>query len=150
MVIRNKRGWIKIIESFTAIIIIMAVFLIVLNDQYTTNSNDTSDKIYDAETTILYSVVGDVAMKKEILNASTSEIRQDINSITPRAGVKIEEATPSYLKCTPRICEISWECDMIPDPNNPYSNNIYAQAITVRDSKNPDNARILKIFCEII
>ena len=136
----NKKGWIKIVEAFVSIMIIMSVLLIVINKEYVGKS-DASEKIYEAETSILYSIVADDILRKEILNVDSSVE----NAITLNLQDKISQATPDYLTCNGVVCEEGGACNFVGLPDQ----NIYSQSIIVRDQDNLINSKVFKIFCWI-
>jgi len=135
--INNKRGWIKIIEAFTAILIIMSILLVVINKEYAGKS-DASAKIYEIELTIIQSVVVDDALKSQIFS-----IQPAVNleyTTPPEIQTRIEESTPSYLTCVGLICEETGDCNL---GQVPGGKDIYTQSIILRE----EVVRKLKLFC---
>lgn len=144
---RNRRGWIKIIEVFTAIMIIMSVLLVVINKEYI-DQGKASERIYDAEISILYSIATDYILKQKIFQEST--IPNDVVD-------KIEKATPSYLNCAGITCDQEEESTCEFGENIiPQNKEIYSQSIKLRYTPSQGNSqgatplsKILKISCWI-
>ncbi|GAJ11607.1 unnamed protein product, partial [marine sediment metagenome] len=67
---KNKRGWIRIVEAFVAILLVTGVLLVIINKQYI-GKDDISAKVYDVELSILREIQSDTALRDSILQAGT-------------------------------------------------------------------------------
>ena len=70
---KNKRAWIKIVEAFVAILLVVSVLLIVLNEGYI-EKNDISLKVYEIELSILREIQSNNSLRADILNIEKSEL----------------------------------------------------------------------------
>lgn len=137
--IKNKRGWIKIVEAFTAVLLIMTVVIIVIDRGYA-EKNDVSKKIYETQIQLL----GEIISNFDITTASEEDIDEYLN---PSEG---KSRVPNYMECVPLICSLE-------DLENPcngeeivggYEGNIYVQTALVLDENDVEsNDRQLKLFC---
>lgn len=127
----NKKGWLKIVEAFVAILLIMVVALIVISSGQT-GQQDVSEKIYEAEVNVM----------KEVFSTYTAEEIADIEK-EPEIGTYINNRIPNYLQCETRVCDINdEECEPITQLAEDES--LYVQIIPVIEAD-----KKLKLFCWI-
>ena len=137
---KDKKGWIRIVEAFVAILLITGVVLIVLDKEYI--RKDTSKEIYDVENAILKEIQLDDSLRQDIL-ASIGEIYSD-EAIFPLSIINsVEVQKPSYLDCKEKICDINSLC-LIPIQEN---KNVYAQSVIITATNTQYNPKQLKLFC---
>src|SRR3989344_493349 len=65
-IIYDKRGWIRVVEAFVAILLIVGVLLFVINKGYI-GKKDISKQVYDAEISVLREIELDDNLREEIL-----------------------------------------------------------------------------------
>jgi hypothetical protein len=137
----NKRGWIRVIEAFVAVLLITGVLLVFLNKRYI-SGDDGSEKIYGEESTILREIQVEDSLRGEILNQSLS-LPTEWNNMPLGVKNRIEIQTPNYLKCEGKICEISDDClhTLTSDES------IYAKSVIISSNNSLYNPRQLKLFC---
>ena len=124
--VRGKRGWLKIVEAFVAIMLIMVTALIII-DGRSSEEVDISDKIYDAEIRILEDVV-------EKYKSS-----EDKETYDTKLQDDIDKKTPSYLSCLGNLCIIGG-CTI---PGEiPEKENIYVQSMVILEEN-----KELKLYC---
>ncbi|MBU0894934.1 MAG: hypothetical protein KKF48_03470 [Nanoarchaeota archaeon] len=134
--IKNKKGWIKIVEAFIAILLITSVALIIISKSDVTNSG-VSKKIYNLEKSILKEIQLNDSLRSDVLRISLS---QGINNT-------IDQKIPSYLKCEARICStIQEECQVESSPMR----NLYVQSTIISANLTQYTPKQLKIFCWVI
>jgi len=142
---KNKKGWIKIVEAFFAIMLIMAVLLVVINKGYI-GGKDISKKVYSAQLSILREIELDDILREEILNVKNLPIEENDDGFPPSVKTRIDERLPNYLKCEAKICELDKICAI----DNSQVKDIYAQSVAiVADSENY-YPRQLKLFCWVV
>ena len=122
----NKKGWIKIVEAFVAIMLIVAVVLIIVDRTYI-QEQDISERIYNVETEILEEI--GLNYKADILSGNEGEIFQ-----------YVQTRTPDYLGCESKICNLNGECQI----NLDESKNLYVQSLLVIGD---EEDKVLKLFC---
>ena len=138
MVMKNKRGWIRIVEAFVAILLISGTLLIVLNKGYLKNK-DISSKVYDSQISVLREIELNDELRNEILNIPglpTENISANVTN-------KILDRIPTYLECKAKICKMDRICELNSYPNK----NVYAQAVAISATSKKYAPRQLKLFC---
>ena len=104
---KNKRGWIKIVEAFTSILLIAGALIIIINS-IGLHVPDSSLQVYDTEYAILKEIQLDNNLRGKILSATIppSIVSSEFTSINGLDGVKskIEDRAPKYLKCVAKLC----------------------------------------------
>lgn len=137
---RNKKAWVKIVEAFTAVLLIASVLLIVIN-QGNIGKEDVSSQIYDVEVAMLREIQLDDNLRTEILDTTSSaEVSEEI---APLTWNRIQDRIPDYLICKAKICDIGEDCELSELPNQ----NIYAQTVAITAILEVYDPKQLKLFC---
>jgi hypothetical protein len=141
----NKKGWIKIVEAFVAILLIVGVLLIVI-DRGDVGKKDISSQIYDIEVAILREIQLNDALRNEILSV-TPPIELTEENVA-QTWNKINNRIPSYLDCKAKICEMEQICELEEYPEK----NIYVQTVLITTTLDIEEIkyRQLKLFCWLI
>jgi len=74
---KNKRGWIKIVEAFVAVLLIAGVVLIIIDKEYL-KKEDISSEVYDTELKILKEIQLNNTLRENILTASPLPVNWDV------------------------------------------------------------------------
>lgn len=135
---KNKKGWIRIVEAFVAILLIAGVLLIVINQGYI-GKKDISEKVYGVEISILREIELNDQMRNELLFVDLSVTHEPPSSVKN----KISNSIPDYLSCDSRICPLNEICTL----EGPAETNVYAQSVAITANLSTYNPRQLKIFC---
>jgi hypothetical protein len=134
---KGKQGWIKIVEAFIAILLVAGVLLFVINKGYIGKS-DISDRVYQAQISILREIELDDNLRTQILNAELEgDVPQDVLD-------KIEQRKPDYLTCVAKICKMDVICE---SGETPLEKDIYAQPVAITTDSESFDPRQLKLFC---
>ncbi len=143
---KNKKGWIEIVEAFTAMLLIAIVILILLKGSYS-NEEDLSDRIYNVELSILREIQFNDDLRIDILNAEgTLPIQWETTLFPQSVRDKITNRTPEYLNCFGIICNSTSVC--IKD--NLGKKDIYAQSVLINPTTGGEETwRRIKLFCYI-
>ena len=144
---RNKRGWIKIVEAFIAVLLIAGVLLFVINKGYI-GKKDISEQVYKIQLSILREIELNSSLRFQILDAPNQTIANGMILIPVPDDVKnkIHERMPSSLICTSAICPLGDACP-IPDEYYSANKDVYAQAVAIAAETDKYNPRQLKLFC---
>lgn len=146
--VTNKRGWIKIVEAFVAILLIIGVLLILINKGYI--GEDISLKIYEAQISILRGIQVDSNLRMNILNTDENNLAIEWEDFEfqglENVKNKIIEQTPDYLNCMAKICKLNDSC-LLNDIDKPDNKEIYAQPTTISANYLTFSPRQLKLFC---
>jgi len=140
---KNKKGWIKIVEAFVAILLVMGVILIVIDKGYI-KKRDISSEVYSAEISILREIQLNDTLRKDILNAGPPlPINWSDGNFPLNIKNKITNRAPNYLECEAKICEMEKICTMGGDSEK----DIYAQSVIITTTLTELDYRQLKLFC---
>ena len=146
MVMKNKRGWIEIVESFSGILLIAVILIIIISGSQRERP-DTSLQIYDSEYAILRDVQLSPEFRDDILGVSTLPVQWvNFGNANNLDGVKkrIISNIPAYLDCEAKICSLNDACTM---DSVVAGKNIYVQSAMISANANGYNPRKLKLFC---
>jgi len=148
MVGKNKKGWIRIVEAFIALLLIMGVLLFVIN-RGGFGGDDLSNEIYKVQVSVLREIETDASLREVILKENlANKLPIPWINFTDETGLlpvkqRIEERMPEYLECEGMLCELDTICNL-----DSYSEkDIYAQAVAITADKKNYQPRQLKIFC---
>ena len=119
--ITNKRGWIRVVEAFVAVLIVTGFVLIALNRGYI--GNDISTQVYELEYSTLKEIATNDSIRTDILELTDIPIESNIQSFPRSINDKVKERIPNYLECTSKICALEDLCALSTFPKN---KNIYA------------------------
>lgn len=144
--VNNKKGWIKIVEAFLSVIMIVSILMLILSRDYT-KEKDFSEEIYEKEETILREIQFNSLLRKDILKTPESDLPINWEDFYLK-GVgeirnKIEDKEPVYLDCKAKICKIEDDCSF----NAGIFKNVYASSIPLFADFEIYNPRQLKLFC---
>ena len=139
----NKKGWIKIVEAFVAVLLVTGVVLISINSGYV-ETKDISSEVYGIELSILREIKLNNTLKDYILIAEPP-LDWNNESFPQEVKNKIDARTPNYLNCEAKICSIDGTCDI----ERYFDKNIYAQSVTIAPTLTQIDPvyRKLKLFC---
>lgn len=142
---KEKRGWIRIVESIMAILLIAAVVLIAIRYSQT-GSSDISSNVYETESAMINQVQVNQTLRNEIVGipALTLPILwSQFVSVAPNTENEINQTTPSYLECQGQICSTSDSCLL----KNPPDKTVYSESVLITANLTEYNPKVLKIFC---
>lgn len=145
MVIKNKKGWIRIVEAFVAILLVAGVLLIVINQGYI-GKKDLSSQIYGVEISILREIQLNDTLRDDVLNAGEPPVGWDNATFPQSIKDKIIERVPNYLDCKSQICWMDEICELDEYPEK----DVYAQSVaitTTLETPEEQQLRQLKFFC---
>ncbi|MFH1801365.1 MAG: hypothetical protein ABH804_00830 [archaeon] len=138
----NRRGWIRIIEAFTAVLLIAGVSLLVINEGNITGIK--SSKVYDLEISIIQEIQHSNDLRDAVLDATLPVEWEDFDSEgLTEVKNKIYEKSESYLECEAKLCELDDACVF----SKTIEKNVYAQRGFFSASASKYSPRQLKIFC---
>ena len=140
---KNKKAWIKIVEAFTAVLLVTIVLLIIINSEYI-KREDISTRIYNIQVSILREIQFNDTLRIEILDVASVPVEWD--DFPQNLKNKIIERTPNYLECNARICSPEDLCDF----TGTIDKDIYAESIIISATlESGYKPKQLKLFCWI-
>jgi hypothetical protein len=148
--LNQKRGWIRIVEAFVAIMLIMGVALVVISQGYF-SSGDTSEKIYDAQKAVLRQIELDDSLRESILTATpdTGSGKPGYYIVPTGVNATINNYLQdyAYLECVTLICDLDIVCSLDPFPEKAKGKDVYAQPVAITSTLNTFELRQIKLFC---
>lgn len=146
MVIKNhgKRGWIRIVEAFTAIMLVTAVLLIIF-DKDEGSEEPFSKKIFEQEQGILRHIELNNSLREDVLSISYDSLPANLTNFPERLKNSIISRVPSYLDCDAKICALGSECTH----DFGFEKEVYVQKAIISSSLDSYSLRELKLFCSM-
>ncbi|MCX6746546.1 MAG: hypothetical protein NTU63_00225 [Candidatus Pacearchaeota archaeon] len=141
---RDKKGWIRIVEAFVSILLITGVVLVVLNKGYIVKE-DISERVYQAELSILRGIQTNDELRVEIIQAGEPlPIEwEEFEAKVPNLKAEIISRTPNYLSCIGKICKMNEICTLEENKNQ----DVFVQSVTIAATLEEVKYRQLKLFC---
>jgi len=139
--VKNKRGWIRIIEAFFAVILIMGVVLVVVSKE--PSLDESSKKIYSEVNSILQAAELNQSLRGYILGIENVYLPMEWVDLDENLKNFIGGQTPNYLDCSAKICEINVRCTSDQDTNA----DVYANSVGVYANKSVYSPKQLRLFC---
>ncbi|MBU3912829.1 MAG: hypothetical protein KKE50_01920 [Nanoarchaeota archaeon] len=125
--IRNKRGWIKIVEAFIAIILIASIMLTVYSKQPTRTKNEEIIKVEDS---ILNEISQSEALRQDVLDSNNLSI-----------SLFIQSKMPPNLNFTAKICAVDDVCGL-----DVYRKEVYARERIISSTLTEYSPKKLRLF----
>lgn len=140
--VKNKRGWVRIIEVFISITLVAMIVLILVDENIP--RDDLSDKVSSMEISILKEIRINESLRGEILNANIPTNWSDFESggLTGVKG-KIEDSKFSVLECEAKICSLEDQCSQ--DSN--ITKDVYARSGVFSANIDIYSPRQMSLFC---
>jgi hypothetical protein len=141
---KNKRGWIRIVEAFVAVLIITGLVLVIIGSSYT-KEDDPSNEIYQIEEGILRDIQGNYSLRTQLLNTTYPLPLNHGGTcyISSKTCSKIDFEKPSWLTCIVNTCAISDPCPGL----FTQQKDVYARSVIISSNTTAYNPRQLKLFC---
>lgn len=139
---KSRKGWIRIVEAFVAILLMTGVVIIVLNKGEFQREN-ISSTVHNVELSILREIQLSDLLREEILGTNGTVEWESFPAQVPKIKSKIESRAPGYLECVAKICDITDPCSLAGDEEK----NIYAESVIITSNLEIFNPRLLKLFC---
>ena len=140
---KNKKAWIKIVESFIAILMIVSVLsVIVVKDLV--RKPDNIETIYEEQFHVLQKIQVNSSLRQEIVELSAIPMESTNSSFPFNSEAIINSTNLRDFNCSLKICVPNSDCSL----SNPVSDKeIYAKSIIIDSDLNTYNPRELAIFC---
>jgi len=146
--IKEKKGLIKIIEAFIAILIISGVMIFIYTTQI--KKPDISEKIEKIQIIILEKIAEDGELRAAVLGGSSDDSSPDAinNRITINNTINdlIEKLSPGDYTFLFKICDLDDICGL--DFSSKYytENEIYVKERSISSTLNKYNPKKIRIF----
>ena len=152
---RNRKGWLRIVEAFTTVLLVSIVLLLILNRSSFTEAEKT-EQILDREYAILREIqlnntlrdfMFDVELESEVFDAPEEILWADfaIDEGLNKVRLKIEQRTPAQLNCSAKLCTIDSTCSF--EFEEDFEKSIYSRSSLISANITEYKPRVLKLFC---
>ena len=138
--LKNKSGFIRIIEAFAMILIITGILLTVLNKGYISKS-DNSEKIYEKEQAILRGIQLNNSLRNEIL--ASDNLPVEWKNFPPNLKNEVTSEAAINFECEAKICRLNEICGL----SKEIEKEIYVQKTIITANLTKYSPRKLKVFC---
>lgn len=143
--IKNKKGWMRLVEAFVAIVLLTSVLLIVTSSNSSPKSK-FNDEISQRQVAVLRDIQLNDSLRAEILNINIDALPvewEDFESEAPLVRERIEFLSPEELDCSAKICIINEPCIL----DDSSGKEVYAKSVIITANAEYYSPRQLKLFC---
>lgn len=142
----NKRAWIRIVESFFAILLIAGILLVVLDTYY--SDDDISEDIYIFQEGVLNGVKINSDLRTGILSVPLENLPVEWEYIQNEESLNslenyLVERVPDYLDCEFIICDVSSICVL----NKSVERELFGKSTILSAEGALSEPRTLSLFC---
>lgn len=127
---KNKKAWLRIVEAFIALIVIIGVIIYVISER-DINSNSAKN-IYNRENQILDIISRNNTLRSEIVNDNSTGVDRTVAKMIP-----------SNWNFTTNVCDIESICNNVSIPND---REVYVNEVLITSTLNDYNPKKLRIF----
>ena len=139
---KNKKGWLNIVESFVAILLVTVVFLVMFEKNRLSN-DDISNRVYETENNILGGIQINDSLREDIISMGNESLPLEYQYFPADLKHEINSSIPSYLECEGKICILNENCEL----SNEQEKSVYAKSTIISSTMQEYSPRQLKIFC---
>lgn len=144
---KNKRGWVKIVEAFIAIMLVAIVLLTALNEREGVFGEGGRENLYkenyETQISILKKIQLNETLRNEVLGISKEELPVNWSEMPLGIKNKVNDEKPLYLNCTTKICSLGGRCELEQD----IREEVFAENLGIFTNSSTYNPRKLKLFC---
>jgi len=145
--IKDKHGWIHLVEVFLAILLLAGVLLVVgTQNSLKENKSALQTRISGEEIEILRDIELNNAFRTEIMNVNLGSLPvewSNFGSGLPNVMNRISELAPKDFNCQAKLCLINEDCKL----SNPPAGDVYAKSVIISSDLDTYSPRELKLFC---
>lgn len=140
---KNKKGWIKILEAFIAIVMLLSMLTLVIN--YERNESREISNIIATQSAFLIKIQENNSLREAILNVDISSGPLEMNNagFPPSLKEYIQESFSGRIECNSKICGPLEECSLEEYPEK----EIYSKSVIISSNLDLFDPRKLSLFC---
>ena len=144
----NKRGWIKVLEAFIAVLIIGGVILLTVSQNDGNQNAGISSGVYEDQKAMLNALQFNDTLRASVLGINEASLPIEIGNSGFPADVeaKLEEKNPGYLSCRAKICLLEQECLI----ENTASSDVYVSQATIFANLQTYSPRKFVLSCVVL
>lgn len=145
-IVNSKKGWIKLVEVFLAVLLLAAVLLVVVI-KGSSDKSSVQEEISKKESAILRDIELNDTLREDILSIGPGNLPVEWNSFASN-GIqdvrdRILSLVPSDLDCEARLCLLTDACII----NEASDEEVYAKSVVISADLDTYSPRQLKLFC---
>jgi hypothetical protein len=138
--VKNKKGWIKVVEAVIAIVALIGILTIIIEAQ---RAGVQTNSIYEEKSLeILKGVQINDTLRNEVILENTLPIDSNNASFPPLLKSYLNEVNLKTANCTMMICSVNETCVVTASQQE-----IYSKDVIITATKDYYNPKRLKIFC---
>lgn len=141
---KNKKAWVKILESFLSIVLILGVLSLILVQDSVRRQEEIAEQIKVVENSILQKIQINETLRQDVLILSGIPMESGNSNFPERLINLTNSSISSKLNCSMKICEAEFECSL---DNLPLKKEIYSSSVLITGIKDAYDPRQLNIFC---
>ena len=141
---KNKKGWIRLVEAFIAIILIGGILSIVIGERSV--EKDFSSEVYNKENLILKKIQLNDTLRTSILSVDAESLPVSLDDFPIDIKNEINGKIPADLNCFAKICALNDIC-LFPELGEENDVEVYAKSIVIAADDVTYAPRQLKLFC---
>jgi hypothetical protein len=139
---KDRGGFIRVIEAFIAVLLIMGVVLFVINRGHV-GEEDISSRVYDSQVAALRKIELSDSLRNVILSVPNESLPLKGEEIPSEIKAALDISSLDYLNCSANICSLDEICSM----NFYVDENVYVQSVPISANLNLYGPRQLRLFC---
>ncbi len=140
--IKNRKGWVEIVEVFIAILLLTGILLVVI-ESTPKQEDEKILKIYEKEASILRDIELNTTLRAEVLNSVPPVEWTGFDSSLPLIKERIISFTPPDLECQAKICGMVDSCVI----GEFVKKNVYVSSVVISANLNTYSPKQLKLYC---
>lgn len=140
--VKGKKGWIRIVEAFVAIVLVAGVMLVIFGESYVGKEN-YSEEIYEIQANVLRDIQVEDSLRELILDVSEEDIKTGDAGFPAEVQEKLNSGIPNYLECVAHICNLETACTETEVP----AQSVYVKSVAIAATETQYNPKQLKLFC---
>lgn len=130
--LKNKKAWLRIVEAFMAVLIVMSVLLVIV---VRANNRSYEGEIDAMQRNILLTVYRDNTLRSQVINNDTTGVNELIKTIVP-----------DWINYASQICNPLDLCPLNASSKVLLNKEIYANDVVITSNLTVYSERKLKIF----
>ena len=144
---KNRRGWIRLVEVFVSIMLLVGIMLVISTNN-SSGKSGLQEEITSKEVAILRDIELNNTLRTDVLNVAQASLPlewEDFQSQIPDVSNRITFLAPKNLECAAKICILSDACTI----NWNAPGDVYVKSVVIAADLDNYSPRQLKLFCSM-
>lgn len=139
--VERKKGWIRMVEVFISITLIMGFLIIMISDE--SPESEFNERVYSFQSNVLKEIENNDLLRGKIIDVSSLPVLWEEENFPSDIKEKINSEKPVYVNCTAKICGIGSDCLFQEDADK----DIYSHSVGIFADNLEYSPRQLRLFC---